>query len=303
MKRILITTICLFSAFGISQAQMQSQTQSEKLQLQTRAIRYSKHEFSVYAAFGISTINYKLAGDDSFDYGCNNSKNAIDYGINYAYNFNSRIAILTGLNYASYSGRLSLNGYSADYTAYDNRGDKFTMHYSLDGEYHENQSIALLNVPLMARYSFPIGKGGTKYFASGGLKLGIPIIYKTTITPGAVSTSGRYEYEAREYTDLLEYGFVDGRRGDGTTRRIHLGVIPMLSFDIGLRFPLGYITTFVMSVYIDHSFGNIQGYNDKQIVEYQSLFPSHFVYNSVLNTAMVDKITLFNAGFKIGVAF
>jgi hypothetical protein len=299
MKRILITTICLFSAFGISQAQ----TQSERLQLQTRAIRYSKHEFSAYAAFGVSTINYKLAGGAGFDYGYNNSKNAIDYGINYAYNFNSHIAIVTGLNYASYSGKLSLSGYSADYTSYDNRGDKFTMHYSLDSEYHEKQSIALLNVPLMARYSFPLGKGGTKYFASGGLKLGIPVISKTTIAPGAVSTSGSYEYEAREYTDLLEYGFVDGRRGDWTTRRIRLGVIPMLSFDTGLRFPLGYITTFFMSVYLDHSLGNIQVHNDKQIVEYQSLFPSQFVYNSVLNTAMVDKIKLFNVGFKIGVSF
>jgi hypothetical protein len=300
MKQILMTIISLFSAFGISQAQ----TKSEKLQLQMQAIRYSRHEFSAYAAFGVSSINYKLdGGGDGFNYASNNSNNAIDYGFNYAYNINSCIAIVSGLNFSSYSGRLSLSEYSADYTAYDNKSDKFAMHYSLDSEYREKQNIALLSVPLMARYSFPLGRGGTKYFISGGLKFGIPLVAKTTITPGAVSTSGSYEYEARTYTDLLEYGFVNGRYGDHTTRRIRLGIIPALSLDTGLRLPLGYTTALIMSIYVDRSIVNIQGSNDKQIIEYQSLFPAQFVYNSVLNTAMISKITLFNAGVKIGISF
>jgi hypothetical protein len=302
MKRILITIISLFSAFGITQAQTSqtSQTESEKLQIQTRSLRYLKHEFSIYATFGFSIINCKF-GD--FDYSYDNSNNPINYGFNYAYNINHRIAIVSGLGYVSYSGNLKLNGYSADYTAYDNRDDKFTMHYSLDGEYSEQQDIALLSIPLMARYSIPLGREGMKYFVSGGMKLGIPIVAKATIVPGAVSTSGSYEYEARTYTDLLEYGFVNGRYGEQTTRRISLGIIPALSFDTGMRLPLGYTTALSMSVYVDYSLGNVRDSDDKQIVEYQSLFPSQFVYNSVLNTAIVSSIKLFNVGLKIGFTF
>jgi hypothetical protein len=286
------------------QAQI-SQTQSEKRQLQSRANRYTRHEFSVYAVFGSSNINYRLAGKSYSaysDYAVNYNLKVIP-GVSYAYNFNNHIAIVTGLSVTNYTKNLTLGKYSADYTAYDNRGDKFTMHYSLTSEYREQQTIVLFAVPLMFRYSIPLSRDGTKYFISSGIQAGFPLISNTTITPGSIFTSGSYEYEARVYTDLLEYGFVDGYSGERTTGRLNLDIIPIFSIETGLRLPVGYTTALTMGLYLDHSLSSLQGSNDKQIVEYQSLVPSRFVYNSVLNTAAISKITLFNIGLKIGLAF
>jgi hypothetical protein len=153
----------------------------------------------------------------------------------------------------------------------------------------------------MARYSIPLGDD--RYFVAGGLKLGIPVVANAKIKPGTVSTSGHYEYEAQTYDDLFEHGFVNGRPGDQTTRRVQLGIAPMLALETGVRFPLGYNSALSASLYLDYSLSNIQVSNDKQIIEYQSLNPSQFIYNSALSTALVDKISLFSMGVKLGFVF
>jgi hypothetical protein len=91
------------------------------------------------------------------------------------------------------------------YSGTDEAGDDFTFNYSLRG-YSEKQNAVLLTVPLMVKYSLPLGSGATTYYASGGLKFGIPVSAKASISPGTVTTSGYYSFEDGTYTDLPQYG-------------------------------------------------------------------------------------------------
>jgi hypothetical protein len=292
-------SICLLWATASLQAQSDFQTQTEYKQTEPKIPkRYFVHELSAYVAGGVANINYKLNN------GTRSGGLGVGAGFNYAYNINGSVAIVTGLGFASYAGELSLNSdYAETYPSIDDNGDAFSLTYSFDGEYREKHSIVLFTIPVMARYSTPLGSSSMKYYASGGFKIGLPLVASATVTPSTVSTSGTYEYEARTYTNLFDHGFVNGRLGDKTDSRIRLGVTPLLSLETGLRIPIGYTTAVTAGLYLDYSLGNVQKSNDKHVLEYQSFLPTQFNYNSVLNTAMVKKITLFNTGLKIGIVF
>ena len=292
MKRTFttITVICLIWSSNILQAQTEYEQAKPDIPKP-----YFVHELSAYVAGGVSNIGYKLAD------GSRSGGAGFGAGINYAYNLSYNFAIVSGLGFTTYSGKLTLDEYSESYSSIDDRGDPFTLTYSFNSEYSEKQSVALLSIPVMARYSMPLGTAPMKFFASGGIKLAVPLVAKATITSGTVSTTGYYEYEARTYDDLPEHGFVNGHSGEQTGSRIRLGVTPLLSLETGLRIPTGYKTALTAGLYLDYSPVNVQRSNDRHIIEYQSLSPMQFNYNSALNTAMVNKITLFTSGVKIGI--
>jgi hypothetical protein len=257
---------------------------------------YFVHEFSAYAMGGLSNIGYKLDGG-SRDNGFGGSA-----GMSYAYSTSDKFAIVTGAEFNIYSSKLRLDGFIDEYSAIDDNGDLFSLQCVFEENYSEQQRVILFTIPVLARYTMPLNRS-IKYFAAGGLKLGLPFIARATITPGTVSTSGFYEYEARRYTNLLEHGFVNGQPGDRTTSNIRIGIAPMISLETGIRFSTGFKTALTAAVYLDHSLVNIQKSNDKHILEYQSLQPMNFIYNSVLNTAKVNKVRLFSTGLKIGLIF
>ncbi|MDR1593421.1 MAG: hypothetical protein LBS43_02900, partial [Prevotellaceae bacterium] len=75
-----------------------------------------------------------------------------------------------------------------------------------------------------------------------------------------------------------------------------------LALETGIRFPAGN-NNIDLRVYFDHSLTNVQKTGDAHVVEYQSSNPSQFKYNSVVNTGLVDKVSLFGGGMKIGINF
>jgi hypothetical protein len=259
--------------------------------------RYFVHELSAYASAGLASIGYKL------DLGSRSNGFGAGLGFNYAYNINDKFAVTSGLGFKYYSGKLKMNGYGESYSSVDDNGDDFNLEYHFDGEYREKQNAVLLTIPVMARFSTPLGNSPLKYYVSGGFKLGIPFAARATITPGTVSTSGYYEYEARTYTNLFEHGFINGYPGEKSKSRIRLGVTPMLALETGVRLPIGYKLALTGGLYIDYNFINIKKSKNKHVLEYQSLLPMQFIYNSVLNTASVKRITLFDTGLKVGIIF
>jgi hypothetical protein len=296
----MVSTICLLWTTASLQAQSNFQTQQTEYKQAEPKIpkRYFVRELSAYAMGGVANISYKLNN------GTRSGGVGVGAGLNYAYNINGSVAIVTGLGFATYASELSINSdYTETYPSIDDNGDAFSLTYSLDGEYHEKHSIVLFTIPIMARYSTPLGSSSMKYYASGGFKIGLPLVARATVTPGTVSTSGTYEYEARTYTDLFDHGFVNGHLGDKTDSRIRLGVTPLLSLETGLRIPIGYTTAVTAGLYLDYSLGNAQKSNDKHVLEYQSLLPTQFNYNSVLNTGLVNKVNLFGFGLKVAMSF
>jgi hypothetical protein len=292
MKRIFISAmVCLMLANGVATAQSKIEPNISK--------PYNVHEILVYTTFGLARIGYKL------DLGLRRNGFNVGLGANYAYNIDGHFAVVSGLELAHYSSRMRMSGFSESYSERDNSNQRFTMMYSFNEEYSERQSTVLLSIPVMGRYMTPLpyDDGSMSYFVMTGMKFGIPFVSRATITPGTVTTSGYYEYEARTYTNLLEHGFVNGQSGDKTKSRIRFGVVPMLSFETGVRLPIGYKMKLSTSFYLDYCFANIHKSKNKHILEYQSIVPSQFVYNTVLNTDAVRKITLFSTGAKVGITF
>jgi hypothetical protein len=258
--------------------------------------RYPVHELSVSVAAGTSNLIYKL------DKGSHSGGLGGSLEVGYMYNVKKSFGIVTGLGVSLYNSKLSVDECEDEYKDVDDFGDEFTFNYSLTG-YTEKHSIALFTVPVLARYTTPLGQGSLKYYVSGGIKLGIPIVANASIFSETVTTSGHYVFENGTYTDLPQYGFVNGESGTESEYKIKLGIVPLLALETGIRFEVGYQKDLMIGVYCDYSLSNIQKSKDRHILEYQPLHPSQFLYNSIINTKMLDKVNFFNAGLKIGLSF
>jgi hypothetical protein len=254
------------------------------------------HELSISVSAGMSNFVYKLdEGSHSGGIG-----GGIDIG--YAYNVKRWFAIVTGFGVSLYNSKLSMDRCSENYTSYDKAGDEFTLNYSLDG-YSERQSAVLFTIPLMARYSTGLGKGTSRYYIAGGLKVGIPVSSVAAITSETVTTSGYYTFEYGTYTDLPHRGLVTNATGEKSDSKIKLGIAPLLALETGIRFQVGYQKNLMTGVYIDYSPGDIRQSDNRHVFEYQAPLPLQFIYNSVINTKLLNKVNLFSAGLKIGLSF
>jgi hypothetical protein len=258
--------------------------------------RYPMHELSVSISGGISNFVYKL------DEGSRNGGFGGSLDIGYSYNVKRWLAIVTGFGVSLYNSKMNISNCSESYNDYDDYGEEFTLSYSLSG-YSEKQNAVLLTIPVMARYSTGLGKGTMRYYAAAGLKLGIPISAKASIVAERVTTSGYYVFEYGEYSNLPKYGFVDGDAVDKTDFNVKLGVTPLLALETGIRFPIGYKKDLTTGIYLDYSPTNVRKISDRHVLEYQSSYPSQYVYNSVINTKTLNAVRLFAAGVKIGISF
>jgi hypothetical protein len=246
------------------------------------------HEFSIHAGGGMSSLSYKFAAGKT-EGGIGGGA-----GVGYTCNINDNFGIATGLGFALYGAKITSDAFSDQYDTQDLR---FT--YSIAGGYEEKQSATLLTIPVMAQYRAPFGNGSMSFYAAGGVKLGLPLSAKATITSNT-ATSGYYSYENQTYENLPQHGFVNEMEGDMIKTDIDLGLATILSLEAGLHFSLSETTGLYTGLFFDYGLNNIQKSSDKHIIEYQ---PSQFRYKSVLNTGMVDKINLTSVGIKIKIAF
>ena len=281
-KIYMLITVCLLATASVATAQKK---------------RYPVHELSVSVSGGQSSLLYELdGGRRSGGIGGN-----IDLG--YTYNIKRLFGIVTGVGLSMYNSKLTMDECSSGYSGTDEAGDDFTFNYSLRG-YSEKQNVFLFTVPLMLKYSRPLGaKGWTTYYLNGGLKLGVPVGAKASIDSETVTTSGYYSFEDGTYTDLPQYGFVNGQAGELTDYNLKLNVAAILALELGIRFRAGYQKHLMTCAYLDYGLNNMQKVNDRHVLEYQASYPSLFVHNSILNTELIKKVNLFSFGVKIGLSF
>jgi hypothetical protein len=245
------------------------------------------HEFSIYGAGGMSNLGYK------FDGGKGSGGTGFGAGVGYTYNISDNFGITTGAGFASYSGKATSETLSGQYVP-DNADGNFS--YSIAG-YEEKQSATMVVIPLMLQYNTD---GSTSFVAAGGLKFGLPVSAKTTITSGVLTTSGHYSYEDQTYSNLPQHSFVTGQSIADIKSDTKFGLATMLSLEAGLRFSLSEKTGLYAGLFLDYGLNSIQKSGDKHVVEYQASNPQ-FKYNSVLNTGMVDKVNLFSIGLKVAI--
>jgi hypothetical protein len=246
-----------------------------------------KGQYTISASGGLSGLKYQTEGGSQsigMGYG-----GGISYFFFIGTTMHSFWQIGTGLEYSVSNSKVSFDRLFDSYKQGDDT-DKSLFSYSLD-KYEEQHSIAILSLPVMFRYAT-----GRRFNLIAGLKFGLPVNAKAKIAPGRVSASGAYDYEGETYTDLPQHGFPEGTILPETQSKINLGFSTTLVLETGLSF-----RKFYAGVYFDYGLNNIQKVNDKHVVEYRN--SSSLVHNSILNTGLVDKINIYNAGLKLKVWF
>lgn len=285
MKKIIITvflTTVLILTSNLSYAQKN---------------RYPVHELSTSLSGGVSNLLYSVTGGGKRSSGIGGS---VDIG--YIYNIKRNIGIVTGVGVSLYTSKYSIDVLDENYVGEDElyEGYSYTLHSTLTG-YSEKHSIALFTVPAMLRYTR--GVRSIKYYAAGGLKFGIPLSSRATLSPGVLTTEGEYEYEAGTYRNLPQHGYFTDRALEEVDYNLKLRIVTSLALETGFRFSIGYKKDLQAGVYLDYCPFDVRSTSDRHVVEYQPDHPQFYVFNSVINTNAVKKLSLLNAGIKIGLSF
>jgi hypothetical protein len=255
-----------------------------------------KHELSVYGMGGYSPLSYTLAGN-----GVNSGSTGGGAGLGYTLNISPSLGIALGVEMAVYGSEASFDNVQGTYTE-GRDANPFDFSYSLKN-YKETQSVTLFSIPVMAQYSLPLGSGSTKFYASGGLKLGFPISAKADLTSGVATTSIYGKYEDIEYVNMKQHGLVTNESLPSASKDIDLGFSVALALEAGARFSLTDRIGLYTGVYFDYGLNSIQKVNDKHLLEYDQSNEATFKRHSVLNTGFTDKVNLMSIGLKVRVSF
>ncbi|MDR2450003.1 MAG: outer membrane beta-barrel protein [Prevotellaceae bacterium] len=202
----------------------------------------AKHEYSIYAGGGLSTLRYESAIGSSS--GMAGGLMGADYRFFPLKNFGLGV----GMEISFYNARGLIGDYSYSEPAKDYEGADFEFRTILR-DYVERESVVMCNIPVMLRYRGNPEKN-TFYFAVGG-KLSIPVSGKYRVVGGASSNSGYYAEENYEYTEQKFVGF--GSFPEFGNQEIRLKTTLMIAAEAGMNWRLRYILLYT-GVYVDYGF-------------------------------------------------
>ena len=244
-----------------------------------------RHQFSVHAGGGLSTLDYTTpAGTTQLGFG-----GAL--GVDYAWFFNNNWGVTTGLEAALFNGKYDLPALNDAYPSHDGE-ESFTFNYALT-RYRETQQAILLNIPLMLRF-----ERGWFYAAVGakaGIRLGAAYKNKTD----ELAASGYYAQQNLTLHDPAFMGF-------GTFNNLHnegdvaLKTTLFASAEAGIKW--GRLYT---GLYLDYGLNDVnRATRTPGLVPYELPEPAAYKPRSVLATTagdhhMAGKLRLLAAGLKI----
>jgi len=260
----------------------------------------SKHEFSINAGGGMSTLLYSPAkGEQSIGFG-------YTFGLGYTFNFSENWAIITGLDIASYNSSYKANApLSISYwithppvtpppPAGSNATFFVTYRYT---DYEESQSSIFLNIPIMLQYSIPVGNN--KFYVAAGAKIGIPVSATFKIDGGQLNLTGYSYYTGQEYTH--DHGF--GQSSPSNDGDLDFKLSCMASLETGFCWTLSPQWNLYTGIYFDYGLTDISNTNENVMVEYNA--SGNHAYNSAIQShpLNVDKINNMALGLKVRVSF
>ncbi len=291
MKKILLTiTIGLFAVSAFAQKQQ------------------NRHEFSLWGAGGISTLQYDLnTGESKIGYGGM-------AGLGYTYFFNYHWGLGTGAEFSILNGKLEYPLISDRYWAV-NQTSSVAFMYEVDGQnYEESQQLFYINIPLMAKYQTDIAKN-KKFYAAIGPKIGIPV-KATGTAKGNLSTKGQNPSTLDPYTNMPQHGFFNNYPVDKETD-LELELNFIASLEAGVKWQFNNKCSLYTGLFCDYGLNDIRKGNDQELAlnffEYNKNQTSVPVSNSVLfshytpdkgqNEAFVDRLSTLSAGLKLQLTF
>jgi hypothetical protein len=281
MKKYILSTI-LFLSLGLVSVQAQ-------------------HEFSIYGAGGIATLQYK------------STQGAIESGIGgigglgYSYNFSPSWGINTGLEIALFGAtakQSEIQSSSKELYDYNGRTEDLFFNGAFTN-YEEKQDAMYLQIPLMLQ--FRAGEANALY-AAAGVKIGFALSGNSKISADKLITSGYYPETEQTFVNIPDYGYTT-TTGISSSPKLDLGLNVSLAAEAGYRWKIGEKLALYTGAYIDYGISNVLPSKEDGDLLYRPADDlTKFSYNSLLTASSldgeyVDKLNLFSVGVKVKLAF
>ena len=256
-----------------------------------------RSELSVYFGGGLSTLDYQPEA------GSRSSGTGGLFGIGFTWFVSGRWGIVTGAEASLYRAKYATNepysgkDYAMSGTMEIIPGNDFEFSYEYQ-DYTEKQSALYLQIPAMVQ--FQTGR----FFASAGIKIGIPLGSNYDITAADLTTSGYFPAENQTYNDFPDYGM--GTIGaisysGNLDQSIHYAV----ALEAGGQWFLGKRTNLYVGAWLDYGLNNLSKTGalgiKKPVVEYDHNVHGFLKYNSIVDT--VDKLGAMSAGLKVKLTY
>ncbi len=258
----------------------------------------NKHELSVNGFGGLQTLSYSVDGatlSNGFGGGG---------GVGYAYNFNTSWSLLSGIDMSYYGAELRMNKASLSAQQAAGRFD-----YTLSG-FTEKQSLLMLEIPLLGRYTLPLADKHAFQFA-GGCKIGIPVSTNYTAQAAGHQTNAVYlDYEAVEYN-------IDALFAPNTPKGVkeysgsyEANIAVQLHLEAGYRLSLTERMSFYAGLYFNYGLNNMQKKSDAALVTFAednstlTSSPPKYTYSSgALDTGLVSAFRPMAVGLNLRLTF
>ena len=262
----------------------------------------TKHEFSIYAGGGLSTLNYSVtAGEQKAGFGGL-------FGVGYTYFFTPNWGLNTGIELALYNSKFNLTRpLQTTDNATDIEGSAFLYHSTVSN-LEEKQKATLLQIPIMLQLQT---NGHHKFYAAFGAKLGIPLGKSYNSTGATIVNTGFYSHEDYEYDEqeFVGFGTFRGRGSDGS---LDLKMAFLLAAEAGMKWQISGMSLYT-GLYLDYGLNNIADDKRAPFVEYNKGNPRNFAMNSVVHAqyrdksdsrhSFTDKVSPLAFGIKLRLAF
>jgi hypothetical protein len=224
----------------------------------------SPHEVGIHTNFGYSALRYdlmcgrKMGGFSQF---------GGDFGLDYTYLFSKHFGVYSGVSMAVYRAKADLSG--AKFVSPDLQGYMaiYDLHTLLDS-YREKHRSWMVVIPLMLHYQTDIqsnishfsevrgDEGAHKFYARGGLKVGIPTATRYSVRDATIHNWRYYPEADVTLSDRPVEGlgtFTDWR-SDG---RIKLKTSWIASIEAGVKWGLEENVWLYTGFYIDYGLNNV----------------------------------------------
>ncbi|MFI8379190.1 outer membrane beta-barrel protein [Leeuwenhoekiella sp. NPDC079379] len=251
-----------------------------------------KNEVNLYINGPVSILKYDAVDNSAA------LDNGIGFGLEYGRYLSDNWSLRTGLALQQYSGNAKLNQINGAYATEDSEGESFEFRYQFTN-YKERQEASYIQIPLLVQYE---GRGASRFFAAGGLKVGILASSEYNSKADLLTTAGYYE----QYDALLEgpkfAGFGNFGKYNWGADDLELKTNVMLNLETGLKLSISEVSSFYVSVYIDYGLVNIfDQTSGNRLLEYNENTEVSFTGNSILKSAPgeVEDIKTISFGFKL----
>lgn len=299
MKKIIVLiTVSLLSLAVFSQEQGEPKFQQ------------SKHEVSVWAAGGLSTLNYDLSlGDrDSWNFG-------YMAGLGYTYFFNYNWGLGTGVEFSVLKSSLEIKDFTDNYYAPAFSGADKPLYLSVRGtNYNEDYTAYYINIPILVKYQLDVFKQH-KFYAAGGMKIGIPVEGKYSASGSHKALAYDIDSEGNPIGDAMS-----GFHGLGEVNQVNVKDVDydlktnfILSLESGMKWRLNNKLSLYTGLFFDYGLTDIRkGNKNLRVARYLEDDAMNYApaTNPVLNSvhgmnakAYTKKARTMSAGLKLQLAF